>query len=108
MSILELIVIVTGFIFLLFAIDARQRKKLNVLHLTVFVGGSTMLIYFILYPGTLDRFGSLFGIARGADLIVYCAIIFLAYLFFELLNKINKQSIIQTNLARAVSLQQAI
>jgi hypothetical protein len=90
----------------LFAIDARQRGKLNLLHFLVFFGGAGFLLYFLFYPSKLDQFGGFFGVARGADLVVYGSIIFLTYLFFEVLNKVNKQDVERSDVIRAISLQQ--
>lgn len=83
MSLLQLLISIVGFIFLLFAIDARQRGKLNLLHFLVFFGGAGCIVYFVLQPQRLNEFGQFFGVARGADLIVYMSIVLLGYLYFE-------------------------
>lgn len=90
MTLLQFISIVAGFVFLLFSIDAFARKKLNLLHFLVFFGGTSIIIIFSFSQNLLNKFWSFFGLARGADLIVYISIIFLAYLYFEILNKITK------------------
>jgi hypothetical protein len=83
MSLFELLVAVTGLIFLIVAHDLFQRRKFNFLHFLVFFGGSGMIVLFVIEPTLLERFGQFFGIARGADLLVYMSIIFLVYLYFE-------------------------
>lgn len=85
MSLLQLLISIVGFIFLLFAIDARQRGKLNLLHFLVFFGGAGCIVYFVLQPQRLNEFGQFFGVARGADLIVYMSIVLLGYLYFDLI-----------------------
>ncbi len=86
---LQFLVIVFWFIFLLFAIDAYKRKWLNLLHFGVFFVGLVLILFFWFNQEYLDRFGEYFG-ARWSDLVVYIAIIFLAYLYFEMLHKITK------------------
>ena len=50
------------------------------------------------YPPFLSKFGEVFGLARGADILVYGGMIFLAYMFFDLNNKITKQEYTMTKL----------
>ena len=54
----------------------------------------------------LNRFGSLFGVARGADLIVYGSIILLWYVFFALLHKLTRQEEAITKLVSQLTIQQ--
>lgn len=98
MSLLQLIITITGFVFLLFAVDLYQRQKFNLLHFLVFFGGTAVIVVFVLNPDRLDSFGKFFGIARGADLIVYMSIVWLAYFYFELLHSLTKQSAQMTRL----------
>jgi hypothetical protein len=55
-------------------------------------------------PAYLDMFGRFFGVARGADLLVYISIIIYGYGFFEIINKLNKQDIHQTDIIRLIAL----
>lgn len=103
MSLFQLIITVTGFIFLIFAVDLYQRKKFNLLHFLVFFGGTAMIVIFTLNAELLDHFGSFFGIARGADLVVYISIIALAYFYFEILHKLTKQNAEITRLVSRLS-----
>lgn len=105
MSLLQLIIILTGAVFLLFAIDLYQRKKFNLLHFLVYFGGTGLVVLFVLRPDLLSSFGSFFGGARGADVIVYLAVIFLGYIYFELLNKQTKQQLEVTRLSTATALR---
>lgn len=106
MSLLQLIIILTGAIFLLFAIDLYQRKKFNLLHFLVFFGGTGLVVLFVLRQDLLNKFGSFFGGARGADVIVYLAVIFLGYMYFEVINKQTKQQLEVTKLCIAHALRE--
>lgn len=92
MTLLQLIITITWFVFLLFAIDLYQRQKFNLLHFLVFFGWTAVLVVFVLNPAMLDRFWNFFGVARGADVVVYISIVALAYFYFELLHLHTKQS----------------
>ena len=90
MTLLQFILILSSFIFIIFALDAYQRKKLNFLHFFVFIWWTAVILVFSFNIKLLNDFWAFFGIARGADLLVYVSIILLFYFYFELLNKINK------------------
>ena len=77
------------------------------MHFLVFFCGTAAVVLFVMRPDMLDRFGQFFGIARGADLIVYLSIILLSYLYFELLNKHTKQKITLTNVVTSMTLLHA-
>lgn len=108
MNRLEIIIIVTGVIFILFAIDLYQRKKFNLLHFLIFGWGTWLIMYFALIPGALDKFGNIFWLARWADLIVYLAIIFLGYWYISLLNALTKRDEERTQLARSLALHSSL
>jgi len=93
MSLLQFFVIVSGVLFAIMAIDAYQRKKLNFLHFLVFFWWTWVLILFAFDINLLNKFWQFFGVARGADLIVYISIILLFWFYFELLNKKVKQDL---------------
>ena len=91
--------------FFLFARDGIQRKKLNMVHFVVFGLGSIIITWLAFDITTLNRFGSIFGVARGADLIVYVSIILLGYLFFGLLHRSTKQEESLTRLVSQLAIQ---
>lgn len=107
MTVFQIILICTWAIFVLFAIDLYQRQKFNLLHFLVFFGGTALIIIFSFRPDLLQSVGSFFGVARGADIIVYVAIIFLAYLYFGLINQQTKYAYELTRIVTARSVQQA-
>lgn len=107
-TLLQFIIIIASIIFFLFWIDLVKRKKATPLHLLVFLWWSLILIIFTINTEALNNFWSFFGIARWADLIVYSAIIILAYFYISLLNAQNRQDIKQTQIVREVSINNAV
>ena len=83
---------------MLFGIDLYKRKKMNILHFIVFFFGGGMLVLFGFNQGLLDQFGKFFGIARGADLLVYISIVLLFYFYIDALNKLTKDKFQLTRL----------
>jgi hypothetical protein len=60
MTLFQLIIICTGFLFVLFAVDLYQRQKFNLMHFLVFFGGTAAVVVFGIRPELLDRFGKFF------------------------------------------------
>lgn len=90
MSLLQFVIIIAAIVFILFGIDLYKRKKMNILHFIVFLGGGAAVILFAFNQDLLNNFGNFFGLARGADVLVYSAIILLFYFYIELLNQHTK------------------
>jgi hypothetical protein len=90
MSLLQFVIILAAVVFILFGLDLYKRKKMNVLHFFVFFVGGAMVVLFALNQSLLNQFGGFFGIARGADLLVYIALILLFYFYIDVLNKHTK------------------
>ena len=107
MTLLQFMIIFVSIIFVFFGIDLFKRKKLNALHLIVFVFWAGILILFAVNWAALDNFWSFFGVARWADIIVYGSIVVLAYFYFSLLNRISRNELKQTDIIREVSIAQA-
>ena len=105
MSPLSFILIIASILFLIFAIDGLQRRKLNFIHFLIFVGGTIFVLFSLFYPGFQEAFAETFGVARIADIIVYGALIVLAYFYFELLNELTKQKINTTRLVSALAME---
>lgn len=106
MNLLELTIIVTVVLFLIMSIDLFQRKKFNLLHFLVFFGGSGAIATFLVRPDFLSTFGRFFGVARGADALVYIGIIVLAYFYFHLFNKLTKHELQITRLISAQAIKE--
>ncbi len=105
MSPLSFILIIASILFLLFAIDGLQRRKLNFIHFLIFVGGAAIILASLFYPGFQEKFANTFGVARVADIIVYGALIVLGYFYFELLNELTKQKFHTTRLVGALAIE---
>lgn len=77
---------------------------MNVLHFLVFFAGGGIIVVFALNQHLLDQFGTYFGVARGADLLVYVWIILLAYFYIDLLNKHTKDKFQLTRLISQIAI----
>lgn len=100
MNLLEFFFIISGIIILIIAFDIAKKQKFNALHFLVFLWVGSWLLVFTFLPWILDTIGNVFWVARGADVLVYAAVIFLLYFVLLLLTKHveNKDSI--SNLVR--------
>lgn len=89
------------------ALDIAKRERFNALHFLVFLGVGGWLLVFTLFPAVLNKIGLLFGLQRGADLLVYSSIIFLFYFVLLLLRKIEDTREEVTSLVREIAIQNA-
>ncbi len=105
MSPLSFVLTIASVLFLFFAIDGMQRRKFHFLHFLVFFGGAIIILIFIFIPGAQQWFGKAFGVARGADLVVYLSLIVLWYFYFELLHEVTKQKSQTTRLITAEAIR---
>ena len=62
------------------------------------------LLIFSIFPVLRDLIGHIFGLPRGADVLVYAGIIFLFYFVLLLLDKTEKNKEDITRLIREVAL----
>lgn len=86
MSLLQFVIIIAAVIFVFFGLDLYKRRKMNILHFFVFIVGGGLVILFGFNQDLLNNFGIFFGIARGADLLVYISLIVLFYFYISILN----------------------
>jgi len=56
MSLLQFIIIIAAIVFILFGIDLYKRKKMNILHFIVFLGGGAAVIVFAFNQNILNKF----------------------------------------------------
>lgn len=106
MSLLQFIIIVAAVVFMLFGVDLYKRKKATILHFLVFLGGWAILVLFAIDNSLLNTFGQYFGVARGADLLVYISIIILFYMLIELYNSHTKDTNHLSSLISELTIQQ--
>lgn len=102
MNLLQAFFIVSGVIIFIIAFDIAKRQKFNALHFLVFIGIGAGLLVFTFFPQVLDAMGRIFGVQRGADVLVYTSIIFLLYFVLLLLNKTEKNREDVTRLVREI------
>lgn len=105
MSLFEFFLILSGMIILILGFDILKRERLNGLHFLVFffIGGG--LLVFTFFPSILQKIGNVFGLQRGADLLVYASIIFLIYSLLAILRKVEHAKHEMTQLIREIALQ---
>lgn len=62
---------------------------------------------FTFFPEALNLIGKIFGLQRGADVLVYASIIFLFYFVLLLLRKVETTREEVTKLVREIAIQSA-
>jgi hypothetical protein len=107
MNLLQIFFIISGVVILLVAIDIARRERFNALHFFVFLSVGLGLLLFTFFPGTLNFLGRIFGLARGADALVYGGIIFLFYFVLLLLRKTESNREELTRIIRELALENA-
>jgi hypothetical protein len=90
LNLLQVSFIISGIILFYVGIDIARRQKFNALHLLVFILIALGLITFTFFPRILNIVGALFGLQRGADVLVYGSILFLLYMSVLMLSKVEK------------------
>ena len=104
MTLLSFLIVVVSIVFLFFWIDLYKNKKANILHLLVFGGWAALLIYFAINWEALNRFWAMFGLARWSDVIVYAAIVILAYFYIWTVNNQTRDKQELTRLVSAIAI----
>ena len=107
MSLLSFLIIVVSVIFLFFWIDLYKRKKANILHLIIFAWWAALLIFFAINWEALNKFWAIFWLARWSDVIVYAAIVILAYFYIGSINSQTKDKQELTRLVSAIAIHKA-
>lgn len=87
MNLLDFFFIISGTLLFFLSLDVAKKQRFNALHFFVFLFVGSGLLIFTFFPNILNVVGNFFGIARGADVLVYMAIIFLLYFSLLLLSK---------------------
>lgn len=107
MNLLQVFFIISWVLIFFLALDIARKEKFNALHFVVFLLIGVGLLVFTFFPGVLDGLWILFGIQRGADVLVYSSIIFLLYFTLLLLSKVESTREDITKLVREIALQNA-
>lgn len=104
-SLLNLVLIISGTVFALFALDAYRRWGMNFVHFLVFGWWGVLVVSSILNPQLLDKVANTFGISQWGMAVAYLAIIFLAYMSLQMMHKITKDNHEFGRLNTAIALQ---
>lgn len=107
MTLLQLFFIISGLIILLLSLDIARREKFNALHFFVFLTIGIGLLVFTFFPSILDKLGSIVGLNRGADALVYGSIIFLIYMSLLLLSKSEENKHAMTRMVREFAIEKS-
>lgn len=105
MTLLQIFFIISGVIILLLAIDVARRERFNALHFLVFILVGAGLLIFTFFPQVLNGIGKIFGVQRGADVLVYTSIVFLMYFVLLLLRKVEWSKDELTGLVREIAIR---
>lgn len=82
-----------------------MKKKLNLFNIILISLAGLFLPIFVIFPKLLDRLWSFFWIVSGADLLIYCSIIFLFYVCITLTNKLWDLKSNMTSIVREFAIQ---
>lgn len=104
MNAFTLLLLISISAILLIALDVARRQHIKRLHIALFLAIVACITSLILFPNLLISLGSLLGIPRGADAIVYGSILFLLYISIVFYSKIEKTSEDLTLLIRGLAL----
>lgn len=107
MNLLQVFFIVSGVIIFILAFDIARKEKFNALHFLVFLCIGAGLLIFTVFPSVLNGIGSIFGLQRGADALVYSSIVFLLYFSLLLLSKSENNNHHVTKLVRELAIMQS-
>ena len=100
-QIIATIIILSIFSQLIKKILKDKASLTKIIFWVLFWGISLIIIW--LPKETIDNIGSVFGVGRGIDVLVYLSIIFLFYYIFRQSEKINKLEKEITKLVRKVA-----
>lgn len=107
MTLLQIFFVISGLIISLTAYDIARRERFNALHFLVFLAVGGGLLFFAFVPNAVNLIGKVFGIANGADVLVYTSITFLFYFVILLLQKTEYNRETLTKVIRETAIQNA-
>lgn len=98
--------VATGIIVIIFGqlitkIIRDKASFFKILFWFLFWGVALTLVW--LPPELLDRFGDIFGVGRGVDVLIYLSIIILFYIILKLNSKIDRLEKQLTKLVREIA-----
>jgi len=103
---------ITLLLFILFVfsrIILQFRKRIITLKETIFwIFFWVLVALAVIFPKTTDLFAKTLGVGRGADLLIYLAVIFLFYLVFRVFIRIEKIERNITKIVRKIALDEKL
>lgn len=85
-----------------------KNKELTVFELLVWSGLWFGVIGVTIFPNVTNKIADFVGIGRGADLVIYCSIIVLFYLFFRILVRVHQLNRTVTRLIRKNAVEHTV
>ncbi|MDR0282159.1 MAG: DUF2304 family protein, partial [Candidatus Peribacteria bacterium] len=107
MTFLQLIFMLASSLFIILSIDLRKRKKISFLFFFIILLGAIFILISSFNIELLNMFSQKLGVERGAELIVYCAIIFLGLAYMNLMNNSQKDKQELSRLVSQLAINQA-
>lgn len=90
MTLFEIFLAFFGIFLMIFSVFGLQNRISFVLRFFILLVGMSLVI-FTIFPHFLTFLGSVFGLERGADLLVYASV---SFLFFMVLFLLRERSIL--------------
>jgi hypothetical protein len=87
------------------AVSQKRRGEIGSLQLFIWLAIWVAGAFVVLFPGYANMLATMFGVGRGADLVIYVAIPALFYIVFRLLIRTERLNRDLTLLTRALAIE---
>ena len=91
---------------ILVSASARKRRAISSRYFLLVAAAHAAIIFVTIFPNATYPLAHLFGIGRGADFIIYCAIIVLTRILFHLYHQNRRLESQLTQIARHLALKE--
>jgi hypothetical protein len=102
---IQIILLIFIFFVFLRIISKAKRKEITLRETFFWVVFWLLVTGAVVFPRTTDIFAQKLGVGRGADLLVYLAVIFLFYLVFRVFVQLEKIEKDITKIIREIALR---
>ena len=86
------------------AVSKLKQKKLKIVGFMLWLIFWLGIIFFVWQPDLSDNIASFLGVGRGADALIYIALVSIFYLLFKIYTKLEKNHQDITKLARSIAI----